>query len=62
MYEQWLHADLREVASQPCIPISVVDQQNTHINGRFPVQVYMYTCVLVALSWEFQLNRNEGGI
>ena len=48
MYEQWLHADLREVASQPCIPISVVDQQNTQINGMFTVQVLV--CVHVCIS------------
>jgi RecQ-mediated genome instability protein 1 len=39
VYEQWLHANLREVVSRPCIPTSVTDQQATQICGRFIVQV-----------------------
>ena len=43
MYEQWLHADLREVVLQPCIPSSVVEQQTTQITGHFIVQVGTHT-------------------
>ena len=40
MYEQWLHADLRDVTvNQSCIPHCVAQQQNCQINGRFIVQV-----------------------
>ena len=41
VYEQWLHANLREVVSRPCIPVSVVEQQTTQISGQFIVQVFM---------------------
>ena len=40
VYEQWLHADLRDVGTQPCIPSSLVDQQTSTITGHFVVQVY----------------------
>ena len=40
VYEQWLHADLRDVVVQPCIPASVPEQQTTTITGNFIVQVY----------------------
>ena len=43
MYEQWLHADLREVVLQPCIPSSVVEQHTTQITGHFIVQVGTHT-------------------
>ena len=39
VYDQWLHADLREVASQTCMPAHVVEQQACQISGTFMVQV-----------------------
>ena len=39
VYDQWLHADLREVASQTCMPARVVEQQACQISGTFVVQV-----------------------
>ena len=47
VYEQWLHANLREVVSRPCIPTSVTDQQATQICGRFIVQVIIVVLVIL---------------
>lgn len=43
VYEQWLHADLRDVVVQPSIPASVAEQQTTSITGQFVVQVFPYS-------------------
>ena len=43
VYEQWLHADLRDVVVQPSIPASVAEQQTTSITGQFVVQVLPYS-------------------
>lgn len=45
VYEQWLHADLRDTAAQPSVPASVA-LQKTQISGRFVVQVAFTTLLL----------------
>lgn len=41
VYEQWLHADLRDAALHGCIPEGVARQQKGQIRGRFIVQVHI---------------------
>ena len=40
VYEQWLHADLRDVVVQPCVPLYATQQQTCQITGQYIVQVY----------------------
>lgn len=42
VYEQWLHADLRDVVVQSCVPLYVTQQQICQITGQYIVQVYQY--------------------
>lgn len=42
VYEQWLHADLRDVVVQSCVPLHVTQQQIYQITGQYIVQVYQY--------------------
>lgn len=42
VYEQWLHADLRDVVVQPCVPLCATQQQTCQITGQYIVQVFQY--------------------
>ena len=39
VYDQWLHADLKDVVLRGCIPECVARQQKGQIRGRFILQV-----------------------
>ena len=41
VYEQWLHADLRDVVTRSCVPPCVTQQQTAQTTGQFIVQVRM---------------------
>lgn len=47
VYEQWLHADLKDIVVRPCIPEVVAQQQRGQINGTFIVQVHCLSLSLL---------------
>lgn len=49
VYQEWLHADLRELATS-CLPLQIQEQPSTTISGHFPLQVLsLHTVVLEAV-------------
>lgn len=47
VYEQWLHADLRDIVPHGCIPDCVAQQHTGQIRGRFILQVpQIYTITI----------------
>jgi RecQ-mediated genome instability protein 1 len=58
VYKQLLHADLRDVVVQPCIPASVPQQQTTTITGHFVVQVD--SLIDVGAAAYAQLQKTKG--
>ena len=47
VYEQWLHADLRDVVVQPCVPLCATQQQTCQITGQYIVQVFQYDYLVI---------------
>ena len=57
VYEQWLHADLRDVVVQPCVPLCATQQQTCQITGQYIVQVFQYDYLIGDLL-QFHINSS----